>query len=197
MLFGALLLLCVLFMLLPVIFHAVGEDVIALAEVIQQRIGNGADGHLTVALDVFHAAEGEQLRHAFRLQHQVPAKRCDDVVRQQVAHDDVDQKAQQLPRRGLAAGEENEAAGEIPDQTAKTVVDNGRGVLAEAGDVVEQEHQAGADDKIGNTDDQIENQCAVKHFSDFFHEGKSPRYAQINIYYSVFFRKKQACVSGI
>ena len=49
-------------MLLPVIFHAVGEDVIALAEVIQQRIGNGTERGVDAQDNIPHGAAPEVLR---------------------------------------------------------------------------------------------------------------------------------------
>ena len=48
------------FMLFAVVLQAVGKDVIALAEVVQQRIGNRTGGHFAVALNVVRTAEGEK-----------------------------------------------------------------------------------------------------------------------------------------
>lgn len=48
------------FMLFAVVLQAVGKDVIALAEVVQQRIENRTGGHFTVALNVVRTAEGEK-----------------------------------------------------------------------------------------------------------------------------------------
>ena len=67
-------------LLFPVIFHAVGKDVVTLAKVVQKRIGNGADGHFTVSADVFRAAEGEKGGDALGFQKQMGTQRRDDII---------------------------------------------------------------------------------------------------------------------
>ena len=90
-----------------VMLHVLIEHKKALAEVIDKRIGDRPDRHLAVALDVVLPAEGKQLQQLFRAQHQLCQQRRDDIIRQNVAYNDLRNEAQELlPGRHVVTKQE-------------------------------------------------------------------------------------------
>ena len=149
--------------------YAVGKDKIPLAEIIQNGIEDGAQGHFAVALDHFRlgAAEGEEVPHAPGAQQHIRQQWRGNIVRYSVARQHLDHEPQKLLPGGGVAAKQEVLARQIPDHAAQAVVEQGGHMVAEAADVEQQEHDGGADNEIEDADDDVVDQGAVHHMFEF------------------------------
>lgn len=147
--------------MLAVVLKTGGKDEISLAEIVDDGVNDRPDGHLAVAGDLRLAAEGEEIAHPLVLQNPPPEQGCGEVIRHEVADQNLNNEAQgTLPRR-LLPTEKDVATGEVPDQAAEGVVDDGSEVLADAAEVEQQEHQAGAEYEIEDADNDVAQEHLV------------------------------------
>ena len=145
------------------------KDEKTLAKVVDQGINQGAGGHFTVGGDLCAAAEGEEVVDLFVLQGPVCDGRGKQIVGDHVTDHDLHGEARHQLHRMGPSGKYDVLTAQIPNQTAQTVVDNGRYVLTEAANVVQEEHQRRAKYEIQNADHKVERKRTIYHLLDSFH----------------------------
>ena len=185
------------FTLSAVIFEPLSENEISLTEVVDDRIDDRADGHLAVADGLSSAAEIEERFDRMILQQPCADRLSDHIIRQNVAHENLDHETKHTLPGGLAVTEENVVARQVPNQAAKGIVHDGRNVLAEAAHIEQNEHNAGAEYEIEDADDQVVRKGAIYHRLDLHHiitVFSVIDYAKVRInqcYYTLFRQKMQ------
>lgn len=154
---------------LAVVLKTSREDKIALAEIVQDRIDNDADGHLAVTCDLIRTTEIEKSLHRGIAQYPFTDRRCDHIVRNQVTHHDLKNEAQCPLPSGFAILKKDVFASKIPDHAAERIVYDRSNMLIKATEIEQEEHDARTQYEIENADDGVIQERAIHHLLQLLH----------------------------
>ncbi len=151
------------------VLKSLSKDEETLAEIVDQGIRQGADGHFTVGSHLCATAEGKKVVDAFMLQCPARHRPSHYIIGEPIANHNLRGETDDQLQGGAMPREDDKLTAQIPDQAAEAIIDNGGNMLAHAANIEQEKHQRRAKYEVQNADDQVEHKRAIYHLLDLFH----------------------------